>query len=96
MEPVDTGQTGLNRWADEQPRAVVIGGPAEGPDVTPCPAIITHQPDGTRVVRVAWRLNELELAALACGGTLWLSTWGGLPIHSLHVDHAVDSPLVGF
>jgi hypothetical protein len=95
MEPVDTGQAGLDRWADQRPRAVVIGGPAEGPDVVPCPAIITEV-DGTQVVRVAWQLDEIELAALARGGTLWLSTWGGLPIHLLHVDHAVDAPLVGF
>jgi hypothetical protein len=96
MEPFDTGQAGLDRWADQHPRAVVIGGPKEGPDVTPCPAIVTHQPDGTPVVRVAWRLDEIELAALARGGTLWLSTWGGLPIHALHVDHAAPAPEAGF
>lgn len=37
------------------------------------------------VVRVAWELDEIELARLAKGGTLWLSTWGGLPVHMLEV-----------
>jgi hypothetical protein len=31
-------------------------------------------------------LDEIELAALAHGGTIWLSTWGGLPAHQLEVQ----------
>lgn len=60
----------------------VIGGPAEGPDVIPCPAIAGI---GCPAVHVAYELNEIEVAALAQGGTLWLSTWGGLPIHRVEV-----------
>ncbi len=85
MNPVDTGQAGLDRWADQQPTAYVIGGPEESDGVIPCPALVMHD-EGQVVVRVAWQLDEIEVAALAQGGILWLSTWGGLPIHLLHVD----------
>lgn len=95
MNPVDTGQAGLERWADQTPRSVLIGGPEEGPEVIPCPAIITTGEGGT-VVRVAWQLDEIELAALAQGGRLWLSTWGGLPIHSLQVDPPANRHEVQF
>ena len=61
---------------------LVIGGPAEAPDVIPCPAIAGI---GCPAVHVAYRLDEIEVAHLARGGTLWLSTWGGLPIHRLEV-----------
>lgn len=72
--------------------AVVIGGPEEAPDVIPCPALIT--PDRSRA-HVAYQLDEIEVAALAQGGTLWMTTWGGLPIHSLEVvarDNAAVQP----
>lgn len=42
--------------------------------------------EGALVVRVAWTLNEIDLMHLATGGTLWLSTWGGLPPHAIHVE----------
>lgn len=72
---------------------MIIGGPDEGPDVIPCPALVAHltvpRDDGTtatgRVFHVAYQLDEIEVAALAQGGTLWLTTWGGLPIHHLEV-----------
>jgi hypothetical protein len=64
---------------------VTIGGPEEAPDVIPCPAIATLPDAGGPVMRVAWQLDEVELAHLARGGTLWLSTWGGLPIHMIEV-----------
>jgi hypothetical protein len=31
-------------------------------------------------------LNEIEMMDLVKGGTLWLVTRGGLPIHGLHVQ----------
>lgn len=61
---------------------LVIGGPAEGPDVIPCHAIAGY---GCPAVHVAYELDEIEVAKLAHGGTLWLSTWGGLPIHRVEV-----------
>lgn len=41
---------------------------------------------GQSTVRVAWTPDEIELTHLARGGTIWLSTWGGLPVHSLQVQ----------
>jgi hypothetical protein len=88
-EPTPATTDQMREWAerdglDEYP--VTIGGPPEGPEVIPCPALLAcdvHR--NTHMVHVAWQLNELELAALAQGGTLWLTTWGGLPIHSIEV-----------
>lgn len=30
-------------------------------------------------------ITPAEIAALAAGGTIWLSTWGGLPPHQIEV-----------
>mgnify|MGYP007082280410 CR=1 FL=1 len=81
-------------WQDLQPRAAVISGPGElDAGIEPCPALITSDngpvPLG-QVVRVPWTLDEIELVHLAKGGTLWLSTWGGLPIHMLEVQAPND------
>lgn len=63
-------------------RRAEISGPGEMPEVLPCPAIVMPEPGA---IAVCWELNEIELAQLAQGGKLWLTTWGGLPIHSLEV-----------
>ena len=67
-------------WSEQgaPPRAAVFAGP-EG--VEPCLAVVTGD-----VVRVPWHLTPLEALQLADGGTLWLSTWGGLPPHMLEVQ----------
>lgn len=83
MNPVHPTPTEVAYWAardGQESRQVVIGGPEEGDDVVPCPALV-----GDGLVRVAWELNEVELARLATGGRLWLVIWGGLPIHCLEV-----------
>jgi len=93
MIPVAPTAEQVAYWADLHPSEVVsIGGPQEGPDVTPCPAILTesniegdHNPS-VPVVRVAFQMDEIELTHLAKGGTLWLSCWGGLPIHMIEVQ----------
>lgn len=79
-------------WREERGDAasqhVVIGGPEEGDDVIPCPALAgLTEMDGhlVQIVHVPYELDEIELAALAQGGTLWLTTWGGLPVHRLEV-----------
>jgi hypothetical protein len=41
-----------------------------------------------KVSRVPWTLDDDEIARLAGGGTLWLSCWGGLPMHMLEVSDA--------
>jgi hypothetical protein len=76
------------RWLAEDgvpSRIVVLGGPEEGPDVIPCPTLLADHPEVGQITHVAYRLDEIELAHLAQGGTLWLTTWGGLPIHRLDV-----------
>ena len=83
-------------WAlhhGREPHFRSIGGPEEGDGVIPCPALIDI-PDDASVpeVHVAYELNEIELAALAQGGTLWLSTLGGLPIHRLQVIEKGGTP----
>lgn len=57
------------------------------PDCGDCVSIHTINEMGTEhVVRVPWKPDEIELMHLAQGGTIWLSTWGGLPPHMLEVQ----------
>lgn len=88
MKPRPTTDTDLAYWVDYTPEPAVIGGPPSEPDCIPCPALITRDPnrDGQVIVRVPYELDEIELMHLARGGTLWLSTWGGLPIHMVEVQ----------
>lgn len=78
-------QSQLNYWSDMPNKIIVFTAPEDPPDCIPCPGIVT-QDDGYPVVRVAWKPDEIELAHLARGGTIWLSTWGGLPAHQLEVQ----------
>ncbi len=86
MIPVPATDEQVAYWAerDGSPGTRhIIGGPDEGDDVIPCPALVAHA-DGV-LVHVALQLDEIELARLAQGGTLWLTTWGGLPVHLVEV-----------
>lgn len=74
-------------------RYVEIGGPEEGPDVVPCPALVAYD---AGLIHVAYRLDEIEVAHLARGGTLWLTTRAVLPVHHIEVQpsriaHATDT-----
>lgn len=89
MTPREITQADLDYWADQSPRIVVFA--ADDPDTSPCPAVVTETNDpygvvGQTVVRVPWALNEIEMMHLVKGGTLWLSTWGGLPPHMIEVQ----------
>lgn len=88
MNPVDATTEQVAWWVErdaaEAVGQVLIGGPDEGPDVIPCPTLVTDGPSG-RLFHVALQLDEIELMQLANGGTLWLTTWGGLPIHLVEV-----------
>ncbi|MGE3836155.1 MAG: hypothetical protein AB7H43_15425, partial [Acidimicrobiia bacterium] len=48
-------------WLAEKDGAVgepcMIGGPEEGPEVIPCPAVLARV-DGAPVIHVAWQLDE--------------------------------------
>jgi hypothetical protein len=89
--PVEATPEQIAYWterAGHEPVRRVIGGPEEAPDVMPCPTLVgldQTQGEGVVVCRVAFQLDEIEVASLAQGGTLWLSTWGGLPIHLVEV-----------
>lgn len=87
MKPREITDDDLAYWAPLNPQPATFSGPGEvEADVQPCPGLITDGDEFGRVVRVPWTLDEIELAHLARGGTLWLSTWGGLPIHMLEVQ----------
>lgn len=91
--PRDITEADLCYWADYDPNPTVIGGPPSEPDCIPCPAVVTYEireGHGRQlIVRVPFTLDEIELAHLAQGGTIWLSTWGGLPIHMMEVQAPV-------
>lgn len=88
MRPRTITEADLEHWARFKPRPVTYA--ADDETFLPCPALVTQVDDtevgGGVVVRVPWQLDEIELAHLARGGTLWLSTFGGLPPHSLEVQ----------
>lgn len=82
IEPRD-----LAYWSDLNPVVTMFSGPGEiEADIEPCPSVVTDGDQFGPVVRVPWTLDEIELAHLAKGGTLWLSCWGALPIHMLEVQ----------
>lgn len=85
MNPVAASEAQAAYWTERDEctqRHVVMGGPEEGPDVIPCPCLVANE---VNVIHVAYQLDEIEVAALAQGGTLWLTTWGGLPVHLVEV-----------
>lgn len=93
MDPRPATDAEAEFWTerDGQPvKPYVLGGPEEGDDVIPCPTLIAV--DAPSRCHVAYQLNELELAALAQGGTLWLTTWGMLPVHLIEVVPKEPTP----
>lgn len=88
MKPRPISSNDLAYWGVGPERVHVFTAPAEiEAGVEPCAGVITVANDGFGcAVRVPWVLDEIELAHLAKGGTLWLSTWGGLPMHMLEVQ----------
>lgn len=91
MLPRPTTDADLEYWPGGRP--VTYSGKHVGAE--DCPAIVTMTrglESGGPVVRVPWAIDAEELAALASGGTLWLSTWGGLPPHLLEVQFPDGDP----
>lgn len=87
MTPRDITETDLVYWAELNPRVTVFTAPGEvEAGIEPCPGLVTDGDQFGRVCRVAITLDEIELVRLAKGGTLWLSTWGGLPPFMLEVQ----------
>lgn len=83
-------------FAALHPREFRFTGPGEAEEgIEPAHGLVTdededHTAGGGRrqVVRVPWQLEADEIKALVDGGTLWLTTWGGLPVHTLFVTFA--------
>ena len=88
MTPRPITDNDLAYWGVDRSRMRIFTAPAEiDAGVEPCAGIVTPSDDDFgQAVRVPWVLDEIELAHLARGGTLWLSTWGGLPMHMLEVQ----------
>jgi hypothetical protein len=85
----------LNYWADYMPVVMDFTPPsANGPDnCETCRAIVTTVIEGDvahQVVRVPYVLDDEAKRDLINGGTLWLSTWNGLPPHMIHVQGPDD------
>lgn len=93
MKPRDITTADMAYWSDLLPERRTFTGPGEvEAGVKPCAALVTNDTMGGefgRVVRVPWTFDEIEVAHIAKGGTLWLSTWGGLPMHMLEVQEPV-------
>lgn len=85
----------IGYWREFEHRVATFTTPDEqAVGIEPAVGVITAPVDaqdlGVPCVRVAWRPDEIDLAHLARGGTIWLSTWGGLPPHSLQVQPPPD------
>lgn len=90
----------LAYWADHTYVITVFTSPEEvAHNIQPAVGIITlpREAADLGVVRVALKPTPGELKALAMGGTVWLSTWGGLPPFMVEVqppplEHTSDDP----
>lgn len=82
----DLSDEQIGYWEDYSPNVVTMKAPNGMVDCADCTAVASVGDDGQLVVRVAWKPDEIELTHLARGGTIWLSTWGGLPPHQLEVQ----------
>lgn len=84
----------LDYWSGFETKVMTFTTPAEREvGIEPATGVVTAPRDeadlGVACVRVAWKPNEVEMAQLIEGGTIWLSTWGGLPPHMLEVQSAI-------
>src|SRR5690606_10815519 len=76
----------LDVWADRAPYPARFTGPGEeATGIEPCEALILTGDE----IAVPWTLDEIELAHLAQGGTLWLVVRGHLPVHGMLVQEPV-------
>jgi hypothetical protein len=90
MNPRSITQADFDYFGEWNPRPVMYD--ADNDSVDPVAALVTDDETGgfKRVIRVPWILNEIDLANLAKGGTLWLNCMDGLPAHYLHVQPPHD------
>jgi len=81
----------LAYWANYDTQIATFTAPNEQTvGIEPALGIITQPTDaldlGVVCIRVAWKPSEIDVAHLARGGTIWLSTWNYLPVHQLEVQ----------
>ena len=76
----------LDYWSEHNGRLAEFAAPDNVPGCESALGVVTLEPGDQLVVRVAWKPEPDDLEALAAGGTIWLSTWGGLPPHMLEVQ----------
>lgn len=87
MKPREITDTDLAYWANYEPQRCTFTAPGEvEAGIAPCPGLVTTGDQFGKVCRVAITVDEIELAHLAKGGTLWLSTWGSLPVFMVEVQ----------
>lgn len=67
-------------------KRVVMKAPPGMDDCSDCTGVMTDIGTDDFAIHVAWRPDEIELAHLAQGGVLWLTTYGSLPPHVLSVQ----------
>lgn len=88
MKPTPVTPEMVERYSTAKERAVVrVFKDAPEMETEPCEAVVHRDTeDGvTAVVTVPWVPDAEDLAALADGAVIMLSTWGGLPAHRLDV-----------
>lgn len=85
VNDLDADQVGY--WSELEGEVRRFAAPPGMENCDPAMAVVTDL-GGTPVVRVAWRPSLADVEALADGGVVWLSSWGGLPPHMLEVQAA--------
>lgn len=65
------------------------------PDCEPAEVVLTPAGDGGALIHFPWQPDEIDVAALAQGGTVWLTLWGGMPPVELQVIRADPAGSVG-
>ncbi len=83
MKPRPIEDRDVNYWVGRDPRPATFTAPDEIEErIEPCPGLVLAGDE----IAVPWTLDEIELAHLARGGTLWLITRWYLPVHGMHVQ----------
>lgn len=65
---------------------VTLGAPAGMESIVgPAEALLERVPVTGDQLHIPWQPDELDIARLAHGGTVWLTVFGGLPPHRIDV-----------
>lgn len=90
MQPVNENlsQDHFDYWSENDLVQVhhYGAGPGSPPGTKTIVTLVTRNDGEPPVVRVPWQPSEEDIVAIAAGGTVWLSQWGGLSAHQLEVQ----------